>query len=260
MTAGRTTDPLVLLHGFTGSPASWDEVRTHLHPSTPVLAPALFGHDGTPGVDQVRSFTDELDRLAAAVRVWAAGDVSHRAAPRLVGYSLGGRLALGLLVRYPELFGPAVLIGSSPGLADDAERRARRHRDEEWARLLEADGLSTFVAAWERMPLFGTQRRLPAHALAEQDRIRRSHDPRGLARSLRVLGLGAMPDYRPQLAAIDRPVRLVVGEADGRFRGLAAEMGGRIPGAEVRVVADAGHNVVLERPGDVARIIEEPDR
>lgn len=248
--AARPVRPVVLLHGFTGSPGSWAEVRRGLGGGR-VLAPAALGHDGTAGPAGVDRFEAELDRLAGLVRDRGFTG-SH-----LAGYSMGGRLALGLLVRHPELFASATLMGASPGLSEPGEREARAARDEEWARLLETEGLPTFVAAWEALPLFGTQGRLPEARLAAQDRIRRSHDARGLARSLRVLGLARMPDYRPRLAGVEVPVRLVVGEADAKFRGLGTEMAERLPRATLTVVPGAGHNVVLERPAEIAELLRE---
>jgi 2-succinyl-6-hydroxy-2,4-cyclohexadiene-1-carboxylate synthase len=247
------SQPLVLLHGFTGAPASWAGVRRRLPRSRTVLAPALLGHDGTAGPARVQSFTDELDRLADIVR--AAGTPGAR----LCGYSMGGRVALGLLDRHPELFASAVLIGVHPGLADGQERTARRALDEERARLLDTGDLPTFVAAWEAQPLFATQGDLPAPTVARQRRIRLSHDPRGLARALRVLGPAAMPDYRPRLAGIRIPVRLVVGERDEKFLTIARAMTAALPRARLCVVEGAGHNVVMERPEAVARLLQEPD-
>lgn len=244
--------PLVLLHGFTGAPDSWAEVRRHLA-TRDILAPPLLGHDGTPGQTDVRTFGDEVDRLAGVVL--ARGQDR----PHVVGYSMGGRVALGLLIRHPRLFRGATLIGASPGLGDEPERQARARRDEEWARLLEDQGLPTFVAAWEALPLWGSQEAVPARSLAHQRLIRRSHDPLGLARALRVIGLASMPDYRPALAAIDAPVRLVAGERDRKFVALAREMADLLPDAELRTVGDAGHNVVLERPTEIARILEESE-
>lgn len=245
--------PLVLLHGFTGSPASWEDVRAGLAPGTPVLAPALLGHDGTAGPPGIRGFDDEVDRLAGIVR--AAGLRN----PHLAGYSLGGRLALGLLVRHPGLFASATLIGANPGLSDSGAREARAARDREWGRLLDREGISTFVAAWEALPLFATQQSADVAALGRQRRIRLGHDPPGLRRALDVLGLAAMPDYRPRLAALDLRVDLVVGELDAKFRPLAEEMRERLPRARIALVARAGHNVVLERPDEVARLLQELD-
>ncbi len=245
------TPPLVLLHGFTGSPASWDEVLDDLAPASPVLAPAALGHDGSHGPATVRTFEAEVDRLARVIRE-RGFDGAH-----LAGYSMGGRLALGLLVRHPGLFRSATLIGASPGLPDPRERDARADRDEEWARLLEQEGLPTFVAAWEALPLFRTQEALSPERRARQDEVRRSHDPGGLARSLRVLGLASMPDYRPRLAGVKMPVRLVAGEADLKFRGLAGEMARALPAASMTLVPDAGHNVILEKPEEIARLLRE---
>lgn len=244
------TRPTVLLHGFTGSPESWAEVRAALEPAE-VLAPALLGHDGTPGPLEVTSFEAEVDRLADEIRARRSGGW------HLAGYSMGGRLALGLLVRHPDLFDAATLIGASPGLVSVDERAARADQDETWARLLDTQGLDTFVAAWEALPLFETQADLPAARLERQRAIRRSHDPRGLARSLRAAGLARMPDYRPTLGALAAPVRLVVGAADRKFRALAREMAALLPRAAVTVVPDAGHNVVLERPREIAGMLRE---
>jgi 2-succinyl-6-hydroxy-2,4-cyclohexadiene-1-carboxylate synthase len=257
------TPPLVLLHGFTGAPASWDAVRGRL-PGTPILAPTMLGHGGaedgpaggaerTAGAPTaaVRTFDDEVDRLALVVRD-AGLDRPH-----LVGYSMGGRVALGLVVRHPGLFRGATLIGASPGLADPAEREARRRRDEEWARLLETEGLDTFVAAWGALPLFESQGRADAGALERQDRIRRAHNPLGLARSLRVVGLGAMPDYRRALEAIDLPVRVVAGADDMKFRALGQEMVEALRYGELHLIPETGHNVVLERPAEIERLLKE---
>jgi 2-succinyl-6-hydroxy-2,4-cyclohexadiene-1-carboxylate synthase len=245
--------PLVLLHGFTGAPRSWDAVSAALGDTGPLVAPAALGHDGTPGPPDVDTFEGEVDRLAALVR-----ERTTRPA-RLVGYSMGGRLAVGLLVRHPDLFASAVLIGASPGLSTASERQERARWDERWARLLDTEGLDTFVAAWEALPLFAAQEALEPAVVAEQRRIRRSHDPRGLARSLRVIGLARMPDYRPRLPDVRCPVRLVVGERDSRFRALAADMRDHLPRATVHLVPDVGHNVVLARPGAIAELLREEE-
>ena len=243
----------VLLHGFTGAPESWDRVRAHLGDTVSCLTPAALGHDGTPGPRGIRTFEEEVDRLAAWIR-----ERTRRPA-HLAGYSMGGRLAIGLLVRHPDLFDAATLIGASPGPASAAEREERARWDERWARLLDTEGLDTFVAAWEALPLFAAQEALDPAVVAEQGRIRRSHDPRGLARSLRVIGLARMPDYRPRLPDVRCPVRLVVGEHDPRFRALAADMRSRLPRATVHRVPDVGHNVVLARPVAIAELLREEE-
>jgi len=235
--------PLVLLHGFTGSPASFDQLALG-----PALAPALLGH-GAPGAP-AESFCAEVDRIAALLP----------ARSHLVGYSLGARVALGILLEHPHRVARATLIGCHPGLTAEADRRARILADRRWIRTLEDDGIERFVAEWEALPLWKSQRALPRDVRAAQRAIRLAHDPLGLAASLRVLGLAEMPDYGARLGEIRAPVELVVGRFDAKFRALAEQMRARIDGARVTLIADSGHNPILERPDRVAALIHRPER
>src|SRR5688572_17908736 len=107
----------VLLHGFTGAPSSWRAIAAGL---VPCLIPALPGHAGASTVPTWDEAVDVLARIVSRARF----DGAH-----LVGYSLGGRLALGLAARRPELFSAVTLIGAQPGLADPAERAERARAD-----------------------------------------------------------------------------------------------------------------------------------
>ena len=208
---------MILLHGFTGAPDSWQQVRGNLPETLHLETPALVGHGGGPHPDQVADFAAEVERLHAVAE--------HCSSPRhLVGYSLGARLALALLVLDQHLFARATLIGAHPGLESESERTERRQQDERWCRLLEQGDLGSFVAEWQAQPLFATQQRLPPDRLDEQRRLRLQHQPRSLCGSLRRLGLAAMPCYRDALPAITIPVQLVFGDLDTKFAILAAEM------------------------------------
>lgn len=245
---------LVLLHGFTGSPASWDAVLEALPAGPPVLRPTLLGHGPGAGAG-VERFEQEVDRIADLVRS------SRMEGAHLCGYSLGGRLALGLVVRHPALFASATVAGAHPGLTDPAERTARAAEDDSWALSLEQRGIEAFVASWERLPLFETQQRLPAQVRQAHRRRRAAHDPLGLARAMRVLGLGRMPPWSEGLRSAPVPLGLVVGEHDGKFRAVARELGAQLLQAgavppRVHVAEGAGHDVPLEAPRALAAVLE----
>ena len=249
--------PLVLLHGFTGSPASWDELVTLLPAEARVIRETLVGH-GAPELDTASDFFGEVDRIAARL---AAGGVERA---HLVGYSLGARIGLGLLARHGHLFRRATLVGVHPGLgADDVRgRQERAHSDERWIDLLETRGLDAFVHAWERQSLFGSQAALDEAEQQRQRAIRLRHRPEGLARSLRAVGLATMPDLRPSLpgrlpapGAQPASLLLVVGEHDHKFRRLAEEIAQLVPRARLRLVPHTGHNVLLEQPRTLAAAI-----
>jgi len=232
---------LLALHGFTGSPHSWDFLHARC------IAPALIGHRGSTASDAVTSFESEVDRLA---------ELSADATPlHVVGYSLGARLALGLALRHPTRVSRLTLISAHPGLETGAERSARRLADEQWCELLASAGLAAFVDAWQAQPLWATQGDLEPAALERKRRERMSHDPAGLIRSLRVTGLACMPNYREALAELRVPVTLIAGRADAKFRDLAQHMARAIPQSELIVVDGAGHDLLLERPALITEVI-----
>jgi 2-succinyl-6-hydroxy-2,4-cyclohexadiene-1-carboxylate synthase len=236
---------LLCLHGFTGAPASFDGLHGRLGRDFEITAPAISGHAGA-GFERVESFDDEVARL---LQVCGPGPVT------LVGYSLGARLALGLLCRAPERFAGALLIGVHPGLTSASERAERIHSDSRWAALLRERGLAAFLSEWEAQPLFASQTTLRAPALDSQRAIRDSHDASGLARSLELFGLGRMPERWSALPALEVPVILGAGELDSKFVELARRAVQDLPRGRLSIAPAAGHNLLLERPDWVEQAI-----
>lgn len=229
---------LILLHGFTNTGASWDRVAAALGGRYRALAPDIRGHGSASGVEPVTlaAVIDDIGRLA--------GDDPFT----LAGYSMGGRIALHAALALPGQVERLILIGASPGLADPAEREARREADERLAGEIEKMTIEAFAERWARTPVLAGQ---PPSAHA--DRLRNT--PAGLARALRGLGTGALPSVWDRLAELATPVVLVAGERDEKFRGIAERMARGLPAPEVVVVPGAGHAVHLEDPASVAAAI-----
>jgi len=234
--APPTTDhPLLVLHGFAGQPHAWDDALVGL--DVEVTRLRLPGHGPEPELVG-ESFEDVVDTLA---------DELGGLRCDVAAYSMGARVALGLMVRHPERVRRAVLVGAHPGIARH-EREARRAWDDRWARRIEEEGLQAFASAWAALPLFASQRGLPEARREQQQRDRRAHTPEGLAWAMRHLGAGRMPSYWDALTKVRAEVTLVVGELDDKYVAMASRMAGRLPRAEVVVVPAVGHNVVLEAP------------
>ena len=250
---GASGRPVVALHGFTGSSATMRPLTRPLTDTRRVAAVDLPGHGQSVSNEDAQSFGFEhtVDAVARVIDQHGLGP-SH-----VVGYSMGGRIALGLAVRHPECVTSLSLIGASPGLSDPTERAARRRADDELADDLLEHGLPTFVDRWMASPLFASQERLGADALAAGRAQRLTNDPEGLAASLRGAGTGAQPSHWHDLASIDVPVLLLAGDEDPKFRAIAMRMAAGLMRSAIEVVPEAGHAAHLENPDHVVTSIRE---
>jgi 2-succinyl-6-hydroxy-2,4-cyclohexadiene-1-carboxylate synthase len=236
--------PLLLLHGFTGDAATWDDVRAELGPDIPCIAVDLVGH----GETEHPSGMDHYHMPAAVADLATLLDLLGLPRVALLGYSMGGRTALQFAVAHPERVSALLLESASPGIADPAERAARVQSDAALAERIERDGIPVFVREWEALPLFRSQARLPA-AIREAQRAQRlGNSPQGMANSLRGMGAGAQSSLWPALAALSMPVLLITGEEDRKYVGLAAAMAEQLQDVRVFIVPEAGHTVHLEQP------------
>ncbi len=222
---------VAFLHGFLGDASVWDGIAR-----AGDLRVALPGHGGG---EVLPTWDANVDAIAARL-----GSVEA-----VVGYSLGARLALALVTR--GVVARAIAISVNPGIAD-AEREVRRASDAAWAAMLREHGLPAFLERWENQPLFSTQARVSSDVLAARRARRLKHDPHQLARALEVLGLAEMPDYRDSL---DDRTTLVVGADDDKFVAIA-----RATRAAVRVIASCGHDPTLERPDELAALLDRERR
>lgn len=260
--ADRGAGPATLLvHGFTGSVAAWGEeiLRGLTDGGRRVLAVDLPGHGAsdTPGDSRrydLRRITGDLIAV-----------LDHLGIPRAdwIGYSMGGRIALGAAVLHPERVGRLVLEGASPGIQEEREAAERRRADEELATRILVEGMESFVEEWMAKPIFRTRRRLPSERRREERERRLACDPMGLANTLRGLGTGHQPSFWDDLARVRAPTLLLTGSEDEKFTRTARRMADRLPDALHVSVPNAGHTVHLERPeawlAEVAAFLGGPD-
>ena len=233
--------PVVLLHGSFGCGEDWHCVVDRL--DRDAHTPDLPAH-GDRFAEAASSFEDTVDELVRSLPDRCD----------LVGYSMGGRVALTAACRHPERVRSLTLIGASAGLADPDERRARASADDELAELIERD-LPAFVERWMANPLFATQSRLGDEYLSGARAQRLGNEPIALATSLRQASTGRMTPLHDLLDRCTMPVGLVVGGDDAKFVGIAETLARRLPDAVVHTVEAAGHAAHLEDPAAVAEAI-----
>jgi 2-succinyl-6-hydroxy-2,4-cyclohexadiene-1-carboxylate synthase len=235
-------ESVVLLHGFSGTGRVWEGVARELRrQGYRPLAPDLAGHGAASRFEPPITF-------AGCVSEVLAGAPERFA---LCGYSLGGRVALHVALAAPERVSRLVLVSSSAGIEDAAERSERRRIDGRLAEELETMPFEEFIERWRTQPLFaGDPPRVDR--LAREDQ--RRNDPRALAAALRGLGTGEMASLWDRLAELTMPVSVIVGERDAKFRELGERMVAILPNGELSVIA-GGHNLPLESPSALAAVL-----
>ncbi|MHC1746000.1 MAG: 2-succinyl-6-hydroxy-2,4-cyclohexadiene-1-carboxylate synthase [Negativicutes bacterium] len=237
-------EPLVLLHGFTGSTRSWQWIVPLLRDRCQVILLDLIGH----GRSQAPADLNRYSMDYAAKDLLSVFDHLKLKKINLLGYSMGGRCALYFAVRFPERVQTLILESSSPGIEDRLAREARRKADEALAAFIDEQGLEAFVNRWSNLDLFATQQQLPEWIKNEVRFQRLQNKPQGLANSLRGMGTGVQQSLWDRLEQLDIPTLLLVGKTDAKFRQIGVSMHEMMPNSTLQVIPDAGHAIHLERP------------
>lgn len=243
---------VILLHGFSGCAEDWREVADALARSGfRAIAVDLPGHGGTDAPADPTCYGPEATVRGLGTILNALGVGSAH----WVGYSMGARLALRAAIDAPSRVLSLTLESLSTGISDPVAREERRRRDEILAGDIEKRGIAWFVPHWESQPIFVTQASLTTGRRESQRTRRLLQRPEGLARSLRALGQGAMPDLGDRLGPVLKPALLVAGALDLAYVANAHRISSLLPCASVRIVPGAGHNVHLERPEEFTRAL-----
>jgi 2-succinyl-6-hydroxy-2,4-cyclohexadiene-1-carboxylate synthase len=236
-------ESVVLLHGFSGTHRAWDGVVARLDPERYLpLALDLPGHGAATDAERPITFPGCVAHVLAA-------------SPErfvLCGYSQGGRVALHIALAAPERVSRLVLVSTSAGIEDAAERAERRRSDHRLADEVELAPFDDFIERWRAQPLFAGE---PSEAgrLAREDQ--RRNRPDALAAALRGIGAGEMEPVWDRLAELQMPVTVLVGARDEKYRALGQRMTGLLPDAQL-VLALGGHGLPLENPEAVAVSID----
>lgn len=240
-------ETMVFLHGFGGTRHAWDRVIARLDPQR--YRPLALN---LPGHGHLRSYNRPITFAACVQGVLAAAPERFA----LCGYSMGGRIAQYVALAAPERVSRLVLVSTSPGIEDAAERARRRATDRALADKLERLPFEDFFERWGSQSLFAAD---PPEVVALAYADQRRSDPRALAAALRGIGTGEMESLWGRLGELQMPVEVAVGERDAKFRALGGRMLTLLPASEL-VVLPGGHRLPLESPARLAEMLSSPSR
>jgi 2-succinyl-6-hydroxy-2,4-cyclohexadiene-1-carboxylate synthase len=232
---------LVLLHGFAGTHHTWDGVIQCLAPEryTP-LALDLPGHGEATDAPRPITFAACVEHVLA----------NSPARFELCGYSLGGRVGLHIALAAPERLSRLVLISSTAGITQKADRLARNAADNALADDLEQRSFKEFMDRWQAQPVFADD---PPKVHAAMRTEQQRNDPSALAAVLRGIGTGVMTPLWDRLGELQMPVTVLVGERDLKFHAPGRRMVEMLQDGELLMVP-GGHRLPLESPQRVAEV------
>ncbi len=230
--------PVVCLHGFLGAPEDWRPLAEALGSDFGVLALPLPGH----GAPAVRDFDEAVSRVVEFLRT--------RPPAHLVGYSMGGRLALAAALRLSRHAASAIrsltIISATPGIVSDVARAARARDDDRLADKLERQGLERFVRDWYAQPLFASLADRPA-LLRELITRRAQGDAAARAGALRALTVGRQPSFWDDLPRLEIPTQWIAGDRDAKYFAIAARAAALCLHGRALTVCGVGHLPHMER-------------
>jgi 2-succinyl-6-hydroxy-2,4-cyclohexadiene-1-carboxylate synthase len=245
--------PLLLLHGFTGDSSTWTPFCSEWGEHSRLIIPDIIGHGKTQSPNDFNRYKIE----AAANDLNSMLEHMELEKVDLLGYSMGGRLALTFAILFPEKVRKLVLESSSPGLFTEKERNARRMKDEELANFIMERGIEPFVDYWESIPLFSTMQQLPNETREIIKRQRIINSPIGLANSLLGMGTGSQPSWWGNLDQISSRVLLLTGTKDEKFCGIAERMLKELKNGTWVVIKNSGHAIHVEEPEKFGTIVSD---
>lgn len=243
--------PLILLHGFTGDVSTWQPFCEGWKEHSRLLMVDIIGHGKTESPEaswryDVDHAVSDLFSLFQKLKIDKAD---------LLGYSMGGRLALSFAVKHPSLVRKLVLESASPGLKTEGERLERIQNDQKLASFILENGIPKFVDYWEKIPLFQSQNKLSAMERESMKKQRLRNSAIGLANSLIGMGTGAQPSYWGNLEEIPCEVLLITGEDDPKFCRIAGEMQERLKYCKWIKVKGCGHTIHVEQAEKFGTIV-----
>lgn len=243
---GPREKPLLLaLHGFSGVGSDFHALTPHI--DIEVMAPDILGHGGSPAPNNREAY--RIDKVAAQVVSWT----DNERPVILIGYSMGGRIALRAAPLLGNRLVGMILIGANPGIEDATERTERIARDAALAAQIEQNGMDWFTKYWAEIPLISTQKMIPPNIRNPMLEARSVQRPEGLSGSLRGMGQGAVHPVWHHLPNV--PSLLITGSLDPRYSDIAKRMSTLMPNATHMLVPNAGHCTHLEQINTVGPAI-----
>ncbi len=247
----KSKDYVLFIHGFTGCVEDWFPIIEQMPAKYNYIALDIVGH----GKSDAPSDSSHYNIESIVMQIKYVKDYLTPNKIFLLGYSMGGRIALSYTVAYPEDVKGLILESASAGIKNDEERQKRYEEDLKLSEYIETHTLEEFIEMWSDQELFNTQRRFSNDKLKKMKKKKASGSKIGYANSLRGFSTGIMPPVHDKLKKIPLKILLITGDLDSKFTGINARLTKRFFKAKHKIVKNSGHNTHLEEPKRFIEIV-----
>lgn len=241
--------PVICLHGFSESCATWKELFIQGYK---IYKIDLIGHGNSdkPKEQEYYSVETMINHIHCIINKLVKTKYS------LIGYSMGGRIAVRYALSYVNEIEKLILESCSFGIKDEKEKSMRYLSDKLLAENIINKGISWFQQYWSSLKIFETQKKLPKEIKERINNGRLHNSGIALANTLMGSGQGVFPYCGEQIEKSQLPILYICGSLDKKYSELGREYLKRISNMRYVQVDDAGHNVHLEKPKEFQCIIE----
>lgn len=246
-------EPLVLLHGFTGDSSSWHSFYDEWGEVSRIIAIDIIGHGKTDSPEDVNKY--QIEKVA--FHLFLLLEKLGVKQTDILGYSMGGRLALTFSILYPAKVRKLILESTTPGLESAEERKNRRILDGKLGDYIKEKGIVNFVHYWENIPLFESQKNISEGTKVKIRKQRLNNSAIGLINSLKGMGTGAQPSWWGNLVYLKMEVLLITGSKDKKFCQIANRMKTKLLNAKLITIENCGHAIHVEEPEKFGTIVKE---
>ena len=185
--------------------------------------------------NEYESFGDWREQFYEKVEEQTKGEPSL-----LLGYSMGGRLAMNACVHRPSLWSGVIAVGADPGLISDDARANQLQKDLEWARRFRSEDIQELLVEWDELPVFCGRSNCASREISELDSEK-------ISRFFDVFSKARQGNMLPMLRKLKTPPLLYISGCDDlKYTKIGQDLAAHCMQVRHQIIPNAGHRVPWE--------------
>jgi 2-succinyl-6-hydroxy-2,4-cyclohexadiene-1-carboxylate synthase len=233
--------PLICLHGFSEEQSTWEGVKLE---GVCQIRIDLIGHGKSDKPKRLKYYKTKYMLMHLKKIIVEELGIKKFS---IMGYSMGGRLALAFALEYPQYVNALILESASYGEKGFLNRRKRQKQDKQLANLIRKEGIEWFEQYWSSLPIFNTQMNLNSKIKSKIKSRRLANIPYALANTLEGSGQGSFPNLKGKIKELKKPVLYICGQWDKKYKEIGKEFQYLNSNIQYVIISEAGHNVHIEQ-------------